>query len=114
MDNDFTVLVEFMNRDLEKVGERVYTFREYADMIDLELKRIIMDVEDLFYDIEDGKPQEEWSEKNRSRFQKIRHKLLDQANAVKRLPTHLRYKGIQCDSMKLNHFIADFIKDHTK
>ena len=114
MDNDFTVLVEFKNRDLEKVGERAYTFNEYADMIDLELKRIIMDVEDMFYDIEDGKPQDEWSEKNHARFQKIRHKLLDQANAVKRLPSHLRYRGVPCNSIKLNQFIADFINDHTK
>ena len=69
-------------------------------------------MEDAFYNFEDGKPQEEWDEKARAQFQKIRHKLLDQANAVKRLPSHLRYKGVQCNSKKLNEFLADFFREN--
>lgn len=111
MNNDFTIQVEYLNRDMQKVGEGNFTLSEYTDLIDLELKRVIMDIEDIFYEIEEGKPQKEWSKASSRKFQKLRHKLLDQANAVKRLPSELRYKGVRCDSEDLKTFLVNFFKE---
>ena len=111
MNKDYTVLVEYRNRDMEKVGERSFYFQEYADLIALEIKRIILDVEDMVYRVEEQHPKANWSSENMVDFQKIRHKLLDEANSVARLPQQLRYKGKPCDSKQLNEFIADVIND---
>lgn len=109
MTNDFTVTIDYKNRDLEKIGERTYNFDQYAEMIKLELMRVIMDVEDSFYRILDSKPKEEWPKEVMSDFQKIRHKLLDQANAVERLPNTLQYKGIPCNTKNLSEVLAGIL-----
>ena len=111
MDKDFTVLIEYKNRELERVGERSFYFSEYLDIVDLELKRILMDVEDAFYRFEGQQPKELWSKESVEEFQKIRHKILDQANAIKRLPETLRYKGVPINSESLSEFITRLIKN---
>ena len=114
MGNDFTILIEYKNKDLQKVGERVYGFQEYVDLLNLELKKVIVDVEDAFYELENDKPKEEWSEGTANAFRKIRHKLLDQANSVQRIPQMLRYKGVPCNTRNLRDVIAEFMKENYK
>ena len=109
MNKNYTVLVEYRNRDMEKIGERRYDFQEYADLVALEIKRVILDVEDLLFRIEGQKPKNEWSNENTVDFMKIRHRLLDEANAVSRIPQQLHYKGKPCDAQQLNEFIASVV-----
>lgn len=111
--SDFTVKIAYKNRNLENVSSRTYDFQQYAEMVKLELMRIIMDVEDAFYTLQGGKAKEEWDEETMNRFQKIRHKLLDQANAVERLPQNLYYQDQQCIDNKLSTLLADII-NHRK
>ena len=47
--SDFKVKIEYKNKDLETVVEKEYGFIDYTEMLSLELKRILMDVEDSFY-----------------------------------------------------------------
>ena len=114
MNNDFTVLIDYLNKNMQQINQRSYTFNEYTNMLELEIKRMILDVEDAYYKFEDGKQKEEWSQDSIQGFNKIRHKLLDVANSIARLPKTLHYKGVSCANVKLSEMIADMIDGASK
>lgn len=109
MNKDFTVKIEYLNKNLEQIKQKSYTFNEYVGMLELEIKRLILDVEDGFYRLENGKQKSEWSEETLRSFNRIRHKLLDVGNSIGRLPKTLHYKGVSCSEAKLSEVIADMI-----
>lgn len=108
--SDFRVKIEYKNKDLETVVEKEYDFIDYTEMLNLELKRILMDVEDAFYYLSGNKQKQDWSPELTERFQKIRHKLLDQANAARRLPDNLSFKGIKATTMPFSEYLARTMK----
>jgi len=108
--SDFRVKIEYKNKDLETVVEKEYDFIDYTEMLSLELKRILMDVEDAFYYFSGNKQKQDWSPELVERFQKIRHKLLDQANAVRRLPENLSFKGVKATTMPFSEYLARTMK----
>lgn len=112
--SDFTVKISYKNRNLENVSVRTYDFQQYAEMVKLELMRIIMDVEDVFYSLQNGKAKEEWDEETMGKFQKIRHKLLDQANAVERLPQNLYLHDKPCTDTSVSKMLADFLNNNSQ
>lgn len=114
MNKDFTVLIDYLNKNMEHVNQKTYMFFEYTNMLELEIKRMILDVEDAYYKFENGKQKSEWSEESLNGFNKIRHKLLDVANAIARLPKTLHYKGVSCADMKLSEMIAEMIDSASK
>ena len=103
--SDFKVKIEYKNKDLETVVEKEYDFIPYTEMLHLELMRLIMEIEDAFYYCADYKQKEEWPPALQERFKKIRHKMLDQANAIKRLPQTLSYNGVRADQISIGEFI---------
>jgi hypothetical protein len=105
MESDFKVTVEYKNQNMETVVEKEYDFISYTEMIHIALMKIIAEIEDAFYSFSDGKQKEDWSPEMVERFKKIRHKLLDQANAIKRLPQNLTYKGIRANQIPASEFI---------
>ena len=108
--SDFKVKIEYKNKDLETVVEKEYGFIDYTEMINLELKRVLMDIEDAFYYFSGNKQKDEWSPELTEKFGKIRHKLLDQANAIKRLPDTLSYHGVKASSMPFSEYLARTLK----
>lgn len=78
--------VVYRNKQLEPISECVQPFEDYAEILSMDLKRIITDVEDLLYIAKDNLPKEEWSEAEIAAFSKIRSKILDKAGEVGRLP----------------------------
>ena len=112
--SDFSVKISYKNKNLENVSNRTYDFLQYTEMIKLELMRIIMDVEDAFYMLQDAKSKEEWDDATMAQFQKIRHKLLDQANAVERLPHNLYFNGVRCFDTSISKMLADIINNASK
>lgn len=109
--NDFSVKISYKNKKLENVSDRVYDFRQYAEMIKLELMRVIMDVEDAFYMLQDAKSKDDWDDETMAQFQKIRHKLLDQANAVERIPQNLYFNGMKCSDTSVSKMLADVLNN---
>lgn len=105
---DFTVKIAYRNKAMDSVSEWTYDFQQYAEMTKRELMRVITDVEDLVYQLQ-NKPKDEWDDNTMDRFQKIRHKLLDQANAIERLPQNLYYKGVNCLSMNSGEAMAKML-----
>ena len=108
--SDFKVKIEYKNKDLETVVEKEYGFIDYTEMINLELKRVLMDIEDAFYYFSGNKQKDKWSPELTEKFSKIRHKLLDQANAIKRLPDTLSYHGVKASSMPFSEYLARTLK----
>jgi len=104
--SDFKVTIEYKNKNLETVIEKEYDFVDYTEMLNLELKRILMDIEDAFYYLSGNKQKQDWPPELTERFTKIRHKLLDQANSIKRLPDNLSYHGIKAGSMSFGEYLA--------
>lgn len=114
MSRDFSVIVDYKNKNMDTVSTHEYSMNEYVQMLSIELKRIIADVENSFYDLQHGKDKSEWDQQTISAFNKIRHKLLDQANAIERFPINLRYKGIPCGSIKASEYLSAIINNITQ
>lgn len=91
--------IVYKNKKLETVSECVYPLRDYADMLSLDLKRIITDVEDLLYSMNDNRPKEEWKDAELSAFNKIKHKILDKAGEIERLPENIFDSDVMNDSV---------------
>lgn len=104
--SDFKVKIEYKNKNLETVVEKEYDFIDYTEMLNLELKRVLMDIEDAFYHFSGNKQKQDWTPELTERFNKIRHKLLDQANAIKRLPETLSYKDIKANMISFSEYLA--------
>lgn len=100
------VKIEYKNKALETVIEKEYEFSQYTELLNLELMRVISETEDAFYHLTGGKQKEDWDDDTKARFQHIRHKLLDQANAIKRLPQTLSFHGISAGSVNFSDVIA--------
>lgn len=82
--------VIYRDETLEPTWRKTYTLEEYTSMLKLDLFRLITDVEDLVYALNDYKPRSEWSDDAWSRFQAIRHKMLDKAGDIGRLSETIR------------------------
>ena len=107
--NDFTVKVSYRNKECDNMREWNYDFKQYTEMMKRELMRVIMEVEDTIYHLQGSRSKDEWDSETMERFQKIRHKLLDQANAIERLPQTLHYKGVSCSNVNLSEYLAGIL-----
>jgi len=57
-----------------------------VEMVRADLLRLITDVEDLVYQANGNKPKNEWTDESWAAFCRIKHKLLDKAGDIGRLP----------------------------
>lgn len=105
MNSEWTVTIQYKNKDLETVIEKEYDLITYTEMLHLALMRSIADVEEAFYFFADGKQKQDWPPALKVRFKTIRHRLLDQANAIKRLPSNLTFRGHRADQISIGDFI---------
>ena len=108
--SDFKVKVSFKNKELETVVEKEYDFIDYTMLINLDLKRILKNIEDAFSYFNNGKPKEEWSKEVSEMFGAIRHKILDQANAIRRLPENLSYKDVPANTINFSEYLAKILR----
>lgn len=109
--SDFVVRIQYKNKDLETVVEKEYEFIDYTEMLNLNLKRILSEIEESFYFFNDGKQKEDWTPEAKTKFDHIRHKMLDEANAIRRLPDTLFYKNVPASTMSLSEYIARKLKE---
>lgn len=82
------VTVVYRNEKLAPVCEKEYELSEYTTLIKNDIMRIITDVEDALYEAT-GKKKSEWPPSIMVRFDKIKHKLLDKAGEVSRIPENI-------------------------
>ena len=83
------VKVEYRNAKMELISEQVYDLTDYTAMLKADLLRLITDIEDLCYSVNGNRPKDEWSDETWSTFCKLKHKLLDKAGEISRLPANI-------------------------
>jgi hypothetical protein len=105
MNKELGVKVTYRNAQLEPVYEKSYSINDYTEMLRMDLLRLISDVEDLVYVATDNKPKDEWSDGLWAAFYKIKHKLLDKAGDIGRLPGNL----FEMSTMSLSEYVADIV-----
>lgn len=108
--SDWKVKIEYKNKELETVVEKEYEFIDYTAMLARELNRVLKKVEDAFFAFSDYKPKNEWDKETFERFEEIRHKLLDQANAIRRLPENLSYHDVKANTIPFSEYLARTLK----
>ena len=86
MDDKYFVHVVYKNGRQEVVQDVNYELRDYTDMLRADLLRVITNIEDLVYEANNQRPKEEWPDNVWSGFCRIKHKLLDKAGEIGRLP----------------------------
>lgn len=72
-----------------KVDGKTYSLEDYTSMLKYSLLTVIADVENSFYFFQQNKQKKDWDPDAMASFLKIRHKLLDSANAIERIPAGL-------------------------
>ena len=105
--DDLVVNVTYLDANLKPRYHRTYSLREYTDQLQEDLRRVITDVEDLCYVANDNKEKDEWSDETFSLFNKIKHKLLDKAGDIGRLPNNLEV----LDKETLTGFVARILNE---
>lgn len=83
------VKIIYRNEHLDPMYEKEYSLRDYCDMLREDLLRLITDVEDMTYELTGNKSKEEWPDEAWAAFCKIKHKLLDKAGDIGRLPENV-------------------------
>lgn len=104
-DTKLGVQVVYRNKNMEPVYSRTYSITEYTEMIRTDLLRLVTDIEDLCYAANKNKPKEEWSDETFSAFNKIKHKLLDKAGDIGRMPENM----VEIKTESLNQFVANIL-----
>lgn len=99
------VRVVYRNRNMTPTSAKTYTLQEYTGMLREDLLRLVTNVEDLCYEVNNNRPKEEWSEETFTAFNKIKHKLLDKAGEIGRMPENL----VERVQRPLNEFISELI-----
>ena len=105
MINDYSVLIRYKNRRLEDIGQSVYPFATYAEMISTELKSCLGDIEEAFRTM----LGEDCDLRTNEAFMKIRKQMLDAANSIGRLPDTMQYKGSSIKAMSSGDYIASLV-----
>lgn len=86
--NHLLIRVTYQNEDMETVYDEVLSLDEYTGLLKNDLQKVISDVESLIYQLTDKK-RADWGEPVWAAFNRIRHKLLDKAGQVARIPENI-------------------------
>lgn len=107
MISDYTVLIQYKNKKMQKVGESVYPFSAYTLTLSQGLKNCLSDIENVF--------REQFGEdvnlKENEKFMNIRREILNAANAVERLPGTMCYKGTPISAISASEYITSLINN---
>ena len=106
-DKKLGVKVVYRNKDMDPVYTKTYSLEEYTEMLRTDMLRLVTDVEDLCYAANNNKPKDEWSDTTFEAFNKIKHKLLDKAGDIGRLPINIT--ELKTDS--LTDFVARVLNE---
>lgn len=101
------VRVTYRDKDLKPTYTRTYSLPEYTEMIRSDITNLISEVEKMAYIANDNKPKEEWSDESFSLFNRIKHRLLDKAGEISRIPENL----IERRSEPLSNYVARILNE---
>lgn len=93
MGDKYNVHITYRNERLEPVADYLYSLDEYTQMLRNDQVRMISDMEDMVYEATGGKSKEDWDDDVWAKFERVKHKILDKANEIARLPSTLLVGG---------------------
>jgi len=102
---EIIVKVIYRDKDLNPTYTRTYTLPEYVDSLRSDLQGLVGEVETLGYLANNNKPKEEWSDASFAAFTRIKHKLLDKAGEIGRLPSNM----MQLKHEPLSDYVAQIL-----
>jgi len=102
---EIIVKVTYRDKELNPTYTKTYTLPEYADSIRSDLQSLVGEVETLGYLANGNKPKEEWSDASFATFTRIKHKLLDKAGEIGRLPSNM----MQLKREPLSSYVAQIL-----
>lgn len=112
------VNISYKNSKQETVCNKTYTLEEYTKLMHADQLRLISDVEDMAYKLNQGKPKSEWTDDSWAAFCCIKHKLLDKAGEIERLPQNLvDYDRAMIEEdidENLSNFVARVFNKHSR
>jgi len=88
---NLVVHIAYKNKNQETVSVVEYPLEEFVDIMKSDMHRMITDVESLIYRMTQL-PREEWPDDIWEAYIYIKHKLLDKAGDISRLPENLSLK----------------------
>ena len=101
------VRVTYKDKDMRPTYTKTYSLCEYTDMLRQDLLRLISDVENLCYIANENKAKADWSDQTFEEFSRIKHKLLDKAGDIGRLPENITLRT----SEPLNEYVARMLNE---
>ena len=101
------VKVTYKDKDMRPTYTKTYPLCEYTDMLRQDLHRLISDVENLCYIANDNQAKEDWSDQTFEEFSRIKHKLLDKAGEIGRLPQNIVIRTNE----PLNEYVARILNE---
>jgi len=102
---EILVKVTYRDKDLQPTYTKTYTLSEYADAMRSDLQSLVGEVETLGYIANKNKPKEEWDDDSFAVFTRIKHKLLDKAGEIGRLPANMALRTRE----PLSEYVARFL-----
>ena len=104
---DIGVRVTYKDKDLQPTYTKTYALSAYTGMLRTDLLRLITDIEDLCYSQNHGKDKSEWPEQTLESFNKIKHKILDKAGDIGRIPQNIIIRT----SQPLSEYVASMLNE---
>jgi hypothetical protein len=68
---------------------------------------VITDIENVFFQMEGANPKKYWSDEHKEQFAQIRHKLLNAANDINRIPMNMCKDGVNINTMSPSQYVAE-------
>ena len=102
MKQEICVQIVYRDKDLQPTYVKNYSLGEYADSMRSDLQGLVGEVETLGYIANGNKPKEEWSDESFAVFSRIKHKLLDKAGEIGRLPLNITLRNTE----PLSNYVA--------
>lgn len=132
MIDDYSVKIQYKNKNNEPTGEKVFPFPTYTSMVSSELKKCLNNIEILLAEIyifimgQAAVPDKEeckrfipgyerddphYDLRKSPEFMAIRKQLLDAANAIERMPQTVYKDGVPICTQKASDYVANIINE---
>lgn len=95
MKQEICVRITYRDKDLQPTYTKTYSLSEYADSMRADLQGLVGEVETLGYIANGNKPKDEWSDESFAVFSRVKHKLLDKAGEIGRLPLNINLRSTE-------------------
>lgn len=104
---DIGVRVTYKDKNLRPIYTKTYSLNEYTDMIRVDLLRLITDIENMCYIQNSGEDKSNWPAETLEEFNKIKHKILDKAGDIGRIPQNI----IVLTNESLSEYVARMLNE---